>query len=201
MRITEPCATCGLRLEIPQDPMAAMTPGSSSPLSSTTRKAPSSASATAILKVNGSANSSIRRWIRRLRDLGIESTFEYGSRVGTWRVLDLFDEFDAKATIFACGRALERNPLVARAFTARGHEVAGHGYRWVDHFRMEPDHEREQIRLAVAAITETTGERPVRLVLPLRAQRQHAAPAARRGRVPLRLRFIRRRGALLGEGR
>lgn len=95
------------------------------------------------------------------RDLGIESTFEYGSRVGTWRVLDLFDEFDAKATIFACGRALERNPLVARAFTSRGHEVAGHGYRWVDHFRMEANHEREQIRLAVASITETTGERPV----------------------------------------
>jgi len=67
------------------------------------------------------------------RDLGIESTFEYGSRVGTWRVLDLFDEFGVKATIFACGRALERNPVVARAFTARGHEVAGHGYRWVDH--------------------------------------------------------------------
>ena len=96
----------------------------------------------------------------KTRDLGIESTFEYGSRVGTWRVLDLFDEFDAKATIFACGRALERNPLVARAFTARGHEVAGHGYRWVDHFRMEPVHEREQIRLAVASIAETTGERP-----------------------------------------
>src|SRR5664279_5006204 len=65
----------------------------------------------------------------KTRDLGIESTFEYGSRVGTWRVLDLLDEFDAKATIFACGRALERNPLVAHAFTARGHEVAGHGYR------------------------------------------------------------------------
>jgi allantoinase len=96
----------------------------------------------------------------KTRDLGIESTFEYGSRVGTWRVLDLLDEFDAKATIFACGRALERNPLVARTFTARGHEVAGHGYRWVDHFRMEPEQEREQIRLAVAAIKETTGERP-----------------------------------------
>lgn len=97
----------------------------------------------------------------KTRDLGIESTFEYGSRVGTWRVLDLFDEFGVKSTIFACGRALERNPLVARAFTGRGHEVAGHGYRWVDHFRMEVDQEREQIALAVKAIADTTGERPV----------------------------------------
>jgi peptidoglycan/xylan/chitin deacetylase (PgdA/CDA1 family) len=97
----------------------------------------------------------------RTRDLGIESTFEYGARVGTWRVLELLDDFDVRATIFGCGRALERNPALARAFAERGHETASHGYRWIDHFRMEPEVEREQIRLAVAAITRTTGERPV----------------------------------------
>jgi allantoinase len=94
------------------------------------------------------------------RDLGIESTFEYGARVGTWRILDLLDEFDVKATIYGCRLALERNLPVARAFSERHHETAGHGYRWVDHFRMSPDVEREQIRRAVAAIAQTTGERP-----------------------------------------
>jgi peptidoglycan/xylan/chitin deacetylase (PgdA/CDA1 family) len=97
----------------------------------------------------------------RTRDLGIESTFEYGSRVGHWRVLDLMDDFGAKSTIYACGQALERNPAIARAFTARGHEPAAHGYRWVDHFRMDEDTEREQIRLAVESIGRMTGERPV----------------------------------------
>jgi peptidoglycan/xylan/chitin deacetylase (PgdA/CDA1 family) len=97
----------------------------------------------------------------RTRDLGIESIFEYGARVGTWRVLELLDDFDVRATIFGCGRALERNPLLARAFAERGHETASHGYRWIDHFRMDPEVEREQIRLAVAAIARTTGERPV----------------------------------------
>ena len=47
------------------------------------------------------------------RDMGIESTFEYGARVGTWRVLDLLDEFGAKATIFACGRACPRSDCQA----------------------------------------------------------------------------------------
>lgn len=97
----------------------------------------------------------------RTRDLGLESTFEYGSRVGAWRVLRLFDDYGVKATIYACGRALERNPVIAREFTARGHEPAAHGYRWVDHFRMTPDVERAQIEKAVQAIRETTGERPV----------------------------------------
>jgi peptidoglycan/xylan/chitin deacetylase (PgdA/CDA1 family) len=97
----------------------------------------------------------------RTRDLGLESTFEYGARVGAWRVLRLLDDYGVKATIYACGRALERNPVIARAFTARGHEPAAHGYRWVDHFRMAPDVERDQIRLAVQAIQAATGERPV----------------------------------------
>ena len=95
------------------------------------------------------------------RDLGIESTFEYGARVGAWRVLRLFDDYGVKATIYACGRALERNPVIAREFTTRGHEPAGHGYRWVDHFRMSRDHERDQIQSAVTAIASATGQRPV----------------------------------------
>ena len=82
----------------------------------------------------------------RTRDLGIESTFEYGARVGAWRVLRIFDNYGVKATIYACGRALERNPVIAREFSTRGHETAGHGYRWADHFRMSRDHERDQIR-------------------------------------------------------
>ncbi|MGE3537145.1 MAG: polysaccharide deacetylase family protein [Candidatus Tectimicrobiota bacterium] len=95
------------------------------------------------------------------RDLGIESTFEYGARVGAWRVLDLFDAYQVKATIYACGRAVERNPEIARAFTARGHEPAAHGYLWCDHFRMTEDEEREVIARAVDAIRQSTGERPV----------------------------------------
>jgi len=95
------------------------------------------------------------------RDLGIESTFEYGARVGAWRVLRIFDNYGVKATIYACGRALERNPVIAREFSTRGHETAGHGYRWADHFRMSREHERDQIQRAVAAIAGATGQRPV----------------------------------------
>ena len=97
----------------------------------------------------------------KTRDMGIESTFEYGARVGVWRVLDLLDAFGMKATIYACGRAVERNLEVARAFTARGHEPAAHGYLWCDHFRMAEGEERATIARAVAAIRDATGERPV----------------------------------------
>lgn len=46
------------------------------------------------------------------RDLAAESMFEYGSRVGFWRIARLLDEHGFAATLFACGLALERNEAV-----------------------------------------------------------------------------------------
>ena len=66
------------------------------------------------------------------RDVNIESLYEYGSRAGVWRLLRLFKEFDVKCTVYANGQALEMNPAVAEEFVEAGHEIASHGYRWVD---------------------------------------------------------------------
>src|SRR4051794_26579536 len=65
------------------------------------------------------------------RDLAVESYYEYGSRVGLWRVLDLLAKFRLKATFFACAQALERNKEAARAVVEAGHEVCCHGNRWI----------------------------------------------------------------------
>src|ERR1700693_1619668 len=56
----------------------------------------------------------------------VESVFEYGSRRGVWRVLDVFRDFSVKVSVLGVARALEQNPGLARAFVARGHEVVGH---------------------------------------------------------------------------
>lgn len=90
-----------------------------------------------------------------------ESFTEYGSRVAFWRFLDLFDRYKVKITFFACGLALERNPEAARAIAERGHEVCSHGYRWENHYGMTREQERERIKLAVASLEKTTGQRPV----------------------------------------
>ena len=95
------------------------------------------------------------------RDLANESFFEYGSRVGVWRILNVLDEHDVKATFYCCAVALERNPQVGPEIVRRGHEVFGHGYRWEEYYRMDRDAEREAIRKAVESITRTTGQRPL----------------------------------------
>ena len=95
------------------------------------------------------------------RDLYNESFFEYGSRVGVWRLLDMFDRHQVKSTFYCCAQALERNPELAREITARGHEPCGHGYRWAETHRMSREEEAEDMRKTVAAIEATTGERPL----------------------------------------
>ena len=94
------------------------------------------------------------------RDLYNESFFEYGSRVGVWRLLDMFDRHQVKSTFYCCAHALERNPELAREITARGHEPCGHGYRWAEVHRMTREEEAEDMRKTMASIEATTGERP-----------------------------------------
>jgi peptidoglycan/xylan/chitin deacetylase (PgdA/CDA1 family) len=75
--------------------------------------------------------------------------------------MDVFDAHNAKATVSACGHAVERSPELARDAVARGHEVSAHGWRWESHAGMSEAEERDRIARAVAAIARVTGSRPV----------------------------------------
>ena len=94
------------------------------------------------------------------RDLAVESMYEYGSRVGIWRLFRIFDAAAIPVTFFAAAVALERNPEVAVKLAKRGDEAAGHGYRWSNHYEMTKDEEREAIKRAIVSIEKTTGTRP-----------------------------------------
>lgn len=95
------------------------------------------------------------------RSLLSESSFEYDSRRGIWRVLRLFHERNIKTSVFAVVMALERNEEVAQAMAEQGHEMVTHGYRWIEHQGMPEDEEREHIRRAVEGLKRLTGQRPV----------------------------------------
>ena len=57
--------------------------------------------------------------------------------------------------------ALERNPAVAEAAMAAGHEICSHGYRWIDYRDVPEDVEREHLERAIEIIRSLTGERPL----------------------------------------
>ncbi|WP_368744597.1 allantoinase PuuE [Desertibaculum subflavum] len=95
------------------------------------------------------------------RDLAAESMFEYGSRVGFWRLTRLFRERGLPMTVFGCALALERNPSAAQAIRDAGFDVCSHGWRWIKHWELSEEEERDHIRKAVQSIQRTTGERPL----------------------------------------
>jgi allantoinase len=95
------------------------------------------------------------------RDLAFESLYEYGSRVGIWRLLEIFARRAVPVTMFACAVAFERNPAVAAAVRDAGYDVCCHGWRWIEPFRLAESEEREHIARAVASLSKTTGQRPL----------------------------------------
>lgn len=96
-----------------------------------------------------------------VRDLAFESLYEYGSRVGVWRILELFSTRHLPLTLFGAALALERNPKVAEAVARADHDVCCHGWRWEEPFRLGEDEERERIAKAVDVIQRLTGQRPL----------------------------------------
>jgi putative urate catabolism protein len=95
------------------------------------------------------------------RHLSMESLYEYGSRVGFWRLMRMFEARRLPLTIFGVSMALERNPEAVAAMVEGGHEIACHGWRWISYQSVDEPAEREHIRLAVETIRRLTGQAPL----------------------------------------
>ena len=96
-----------------------------------------------------------------VRHMSMESVYEYGSRVGVWRLERLMRQHQVPLTVFAVGMAVERNPEPILALYKAGHEICSHGYRWIDYQHVDESTERAHMEQAVRAIEKVTGERPV----------------------------------------
>ncbi len=94
------------------------------------------------------------------RHLSMEGIYEYGSRVGVWRLLREFEQRGLPLTVFGVGMALERCPEVTAAFVELGHEIACHGWRWIHYQNVEEAVEREHMRRGLEIIERLTGQRP-----------------------------------------
>ncbi len=94
------------------------------------------------------------------RHLSMESIYEYGSRVGGWRILDEFQRRRLPLTVFGVAMAMQRHPQFIAACLAQGHEIASHGYRWIHYQNVDIDTERAHLQQAVAIHRALTGAAP-----------------------------------------
>jgi len=96
-----------------------------------------------------------------VRNLNMESMYEYGSRAGFWRLHRLFTQRGLPLTVYAVAMAIARNPEAVAAMQEADWEIASHGYRWIDYQYMGEDVERSHIQKAIAIHTQVTGSRPL----------------------------------------
>lgn len=94
------------------------------------------------------------------RDLAAESMFEYGSRVGYWRLARLFEERGLPATAMACGLALQRNPEIVEHLRTSNFDICAHGWKWEHHRGLDEQQERERIARTHDVIRDLVGSAP-----------------------------------------
>jgi allantoinase len=86
---------------------------------------------------------------------------DYGTRVGVWRMLDLFEEFRIPATLLVNSDLYAACPAVLEAFRKRGDEIACHGRTNSERQGgMAEAEERALIEEATRVLRESEGEAP-----------------------------------------
>jgi allantoinase len=95
------------------------------------------------------------------RDLNIESSYEYGSRVGYWRLIRAFTERELQATVNLVGLAGQQNQAALAAMIEAGFDLQPHGWRWIDFNTLDEAAEREFIDRSIQQVRELTGEAPL----------------------------------------
>ena len=101
------------------------------------------------------------RAIEGMRNLNVESDYEYGSRAGFWRLQRILLERGVPVTVFGVAMALERNPEAVAALREADWEIASHGWRWIDYQTLPASVEREHLRRALSTHERVTGSRPL----------------------------------------
>jgi putative urate catabolism protein len=95
------------------------------------------------------------------RHMNMESIYEFGARVGFWRLWRLFSERRLPVTVFGVATAMARNREVVAAMQQVSWEIASHGLKWIDYKDFSAAEERAHILEAIRLHTEITGERPL----------------------------------------
>ena len=94
------------------------------------------------------------------RHLTMEGIYEYGSRVGVWRILREFEKRGLPLTVFGVSMALQRHPELTAAFVELGHEIACHGWRWINYQQTDEATERQHMQTGINIIKDMTGQMP-----------------------------------------
>ena len=97
------------------------------------------------------------------RHVNMESIYEYGSRVGFWRLWRMFTARQMPVTVYGVATAMARNTEAVAAMNEAGWEIASHGLKWIDYRNHAFEAEKADLAEAVHLHTSVAGTRPLGL--------------------------------------
>lgn len=91
---------------------------------------------------------------------------EFGSRVGSRRILRLLEEFRIPATFFIPAVSALLHPQEAKSYAAAGHEIGAHGWIHERNALLDPADERQLTLRSLDVLENLVGQRPVGIRTP-----------------------------------
>lgn len=88
-----------------------------------------------------------------------EGEYEYGTRVGIWRLLRIFKEFNAPYSVFLSSEALLVNPKFAEKLRSEDCDIISHGTRSISRLNLTEEIERKDLRQSIDQTFELTGKK------------------------------------------
>ncbi|GIO38098.1 polysaccharide deacetylase family sporulation protein PdaB [Paenibacillus antibioticophila] len=92
----------------------------------------------------------------------IALTFDDGpDEQQTPKILELLEQYQAKATFFVVGDRVKRFPEIVKMEQAEGHEIGNHSYHHPSFHRLPLKTLTDEMAMTQEAVFETTGRKPV----------------------------------------
>ena len=79
--------------------------------------------------------------------------------INTRRLLNIFDEYNVKATCFILGTVAETYPNLVREINDSGHEVATHGYGHDLVYKLDPKQFQDDLKRSINLLKSITGKK------------------------------------------
>lgn len=105
-----------------------------------------------------------RTWVKSAlpaheRDLIQESEYEYGTRVGIWRLLRILREHNAPFSMFVSSNALPVNPPLLEQLAQEDCDFVSHGTRSISRIGLTEAQERADLRSSIDEVYALTGKK------------------------------------------
>lgn len=78
--------------------------------------------------------------------------------IGFYKIFELLERYQVKATFFVLGWVAEKYPQLIKALSSAGHELASHGYSHEKVYHLTPAQFREEIKTTKKTIEDLSGK-------------------------------------------